>query len=30
MIASEPYLGVREANTYRYAVIATPAGPYYS
>ena len=30
MIASEPYLGVREANTYRFAVIATPAGPYYS
>ncbi|SHJ81897.1 branched-chain amino acid aminotransferase [Tessaracoccus bendigoensis DSM 12906] len=30
MIASEPYLGVREANNYRFAVIATPAGPYYS
>ena len=30
MIASEPYLGVREANSYRFAVIATPAGPYYS
>lgn len=30
MIASEPYLGVREANTYRYAVIATPAGAYYA
>ena len=30
MVASEPYLGVREADTYRFAVIATPAGPYYS
>lgn len=30
MVASEPYLGVREAKTYRFAVIATPAGPYYS
>ena len=30
MIASEPYLGVREASNYRFAVIATPAGPYYS
>ncbi|HMR50125.1 MAG TPA: branched-chain amino acid aminotransferase [Arachnia sp.] len=29
-IASEPYLGVREATDYRFAVIASPAGPYYS
>ncbi len=30
MIASEAYLGVREAQSYRFAVIATPVGPYYS
>lgn len=29
MIADEPFLGVREAWRYTYAVIATPAGPYY-
>lgn len=29
MIADEPFLGVREAYNYTYAVIATPAGPYY-
>lgn len=29
MIADEPFLGVREAWSYTYAVIATPAGPYY-
>ncbi len=29
MIADEPYLGVREAHNYIYAVIATPAGAYY-
>lgn len=29
MIADEPLLGVREAFNYTYAVIATPAGPYY-
>ncbi|MFV0428391.1 MAG: branched-chain amino acid aminotransferase [Arachnia sp.] len=28
-IASEPYLGVREAHSYRYAVIASPVGAYY-
>ncbi|HJE50949.1 MAG TPA: branched-chain amino acid aminotransferase [Tessaracoccus flavescens] len=30
MVATEPYLGVREANNYRFAVIATPAGAYYA
>lgn len=30
MIASEPYLGVRPARAYRFAVIATPVGAYYS
>lgn len=29
MIANEPYLGVREAHNYIYAVIASPAGAYY-
>ncbi|TRY17079.1 branched-chain amino acid aminotransferase [Tessaracoccus rhinocerotis] len=29
MIADEPYLGVREAHRYIFAVIATPAGAYY-
>lgn len=29
MVADEPYLGVREAHRYLYAVVATPAGPYY-
>lgn len=29
MVADEPYLGVREAQQYLYAVIATPAGAYY-
>ncbi len=28
-IADEPYLGVREAKKYLYAVLATPAGAYY-
>lgn len=30
MIASEPYLGVREASNYRFSVICTPVGAYYS
>ena len=30
MIADEPYLGVREAESYIFAVIATPAGAYYA
>src|SRR5699024_4159988 len=30
MIASEPFLGVRPARTVDYAVIASPAGPYFA
>ena len=30
MIASEALLGVREAKSYRFSVICTPVGPYYS
>ncbi|PRQ11172.1 branched chain amino acid aminotransferase [Corynebacterium sp. 13CS0277] len=30
MISTEPSLGVRPANTYTYAVIASPAGAYFS
>lgn len=29
MFAAEPFLGVRPAGNYTYAVLATPAGPYY-
>ena len=29
MIADEPFIGVRPAQSYRYAVIASPAGPYF-